>query len=737
MKKCNINKIDSIYSLQNRLYSSTINNGCIQKNLSKILNHQSHNCNINHNRAIKNCPTCNNINHFNRNSYYLSIYQQRNIFSMSKELLSKQSIANITFKLNSLKTYQNVSRFYSTISTEIELKKERELLIQDLSKFPPENIRNFSIIAHIDHGKSTLADQLLKITKTIDIKDQRPQFLDKLQVERERGITVKAQTCAMFHKYNNEWYLLNLIDTPGHVDFSYEVSRSLSACDGALLLVDSGQGVEAQTLANYYLAVEQELEIISIMTKIDQQTAIPDIVASEMEETLGVDKNEILRVSAKSGINCDTVLNMIIEKIPPPRKVNRNAEFRAVIFDSWYDEHHGVISLIKIVDGVAEVGKYITIASTQKSYKIHDIGIMFPERKSTNKLAAGEVGYIACNMRLMKESKIGDTIYYRGKEIVPLPGFSPPQPMVFAGIYPVDGEEFQNLQDAMDKILLTDSSVEVQKETSLALGSGYRCGFLGILHMNVFQERLYQEFEAEIIVSAPTVSYKVKYLDGTIKTVDSPKDFPTGSDYLKVDHILEPMVNLTIICPKEFLGQVLLMCQERRGQQKDVSALGNHRTSVQYNIPLSEIILDFYDKLKSATRGYATMDYEDAGYEESDIVLVNILVNDESVDALSYMVHKSNAYDRSKEIVSKLAQVIKRQLFEVKIQAAVGSKILCSEKLKPYRKDVLAKVYGADISRKRKLLDKQKEGKKKMKTIGSVTIPNSAFADVFRNSGSN
>ncbi|KAL9657410.1 hypothetical protein ABK040_014397 [Willaertia magna] len=657
------------------------------------------------------------------------------------------------FGHNNLKTSSSPFRHHNVVTSK-KIKELNKAEI-DLSEFTPDRIRNFCIIAHIDHGKSTLADYLLKETGTItpEILKDNAQFLDRLQVERERGITVKAQSCAMFYEYKGVRYLLNLIDTPGHVDFNYEVSRSMGACDGCLLLVDSGQGIQAQTLANYFLALEQDLTIIPVITKIDQQTSQPEIVEKEMIKILGCEKEEILKVSAKSGLNCNQILPAVIERVPPPKPLKTSTEksetpnaLKALIFDSWYDEYFGVVSLVYISQGVVEVGDFVYSANNVKStskptkYQVSKLGILNPDQVPVDKLYQGQVGYLICGMKSTKEAQIGDTLYLSDTSIEPLPGFKQARPMVYAGIYPLDSKDFEKLRDVIDKLLLTDRSVTIEKETSAALGTGFRCGFLGLLHMDVFKQRLSQEYTVETIITAPTVTYKVilpntgkRTSHNTVESekvlfIDNPNDFPEETEGMEV---FEPIANCNIMTPREYVGSIMSLCQERRGVQVNLEYFSEERVSMQYKIPLNEMIYDFFDKLKSATKGYATLDYEEAGYEKSDVVKLTVMLNKDPVDALSYIVHESKAYFKAREVVSKLRKLISRQMFEVSIQCAIGTKVIASEKLKAFRKNVTAKCYGGDITRKRKLLEKQKEGKKKMKQLGSVQVPQEAFTLLF------
>lgn len=597
-----------------------------------------------------------------------------------------------------------------------------------LQNFKPSNIRNFSIIAHIDHGKSTLADRLLEKTETLSTRHKAEQFLDKLQVEKERGITVKAQTASLFYEYKGETYLLNLIDTPGHVDFAYEVSRSLYACQGALLLVDAAQGVQAQTMANFYLAFEQDLTIIPVINKIDMLNADPDRVGREMEKVFDTKPAEIVKISAKVGIGIEDLFAAIIERINPP-KGEAVKPLKALLFDSWYDEYRGVVCLVEIIDGDLKKGDIIVSAHSDEEYEVLDLGLMYPEPLTMPALYTGQVGYLIAGMKTVKEARVGDTFYRAKYPVQALPGFKPAKSMVFAGIYPLDTSEFESVRDAIEKLTLNDPSVHVEKESSVALGLGFRCGFLGLLHMDVFKQRLEQEYNASIIVTSPTVLYKVKLTNGEEIVVENPSKFP---EEVKIDAVYEPMVNATIITPQEYLGNIMTLCQERRGTQEGMQYLEEQRIVLKYKLPLNEIITDFYDKLKSLSAGYASFDYELSGYQESDLVKMNILLNGKPVDALSVIVHKEKAYYSGRQLVSKLREVIHRQMFEVAIQAAIGSKIIARESVAALRKNVTAKCYGGDITRKRKLLEKQKEGKKKMKQVGSVELPHEAFLTVLK-----
>ncbi len=596
----------------------------------------------------------------------------------------------------------------------------------DIKNFKRENIRNFSIIAHIDHGKSTLADRMLEMCETISSRKKQEQVLDKLQVERERGITVKAQTASLFYQHESETYLLNLIDTPGHVDFSYEVSRSLSACQGALLLVDAVQGVQAQTMANFYLAFENDLTIVPVINKIDMQAADPDRVAAEMNKAFDVEPGAAILISAKTGLNIEQIFPAIINQIPAPSG-NEESEFKALLFDSWYDEYRGVICLIEVVDGNIKKGEKITSVHSGDTYEVLDIGLMYPDPFATDALYTGQVGYIICGMKTVKEARVGDTFHRYKKPVEALPGFKPAKSMVFAGIYPVEASEFELIRDAIEKLTLNDPSVHVEKESSAALGLGFRCGFLGLLHMEVFRQRLEQEYDANIIATSPTVPYRLVHTSGEEEIIDNPSKFPEQS---KISDILEPVITATIVTPREYLGNIMKLCQERRAEQTDMTYLDENRIVVKYTMPLNEIVTDFYDKLKSLSAGYASFDYEESGYQSADLVKMNILLNGKQVDALSVIVHREKAYNIGCKLTAKLRKVIPRQMFEVAIQAAIGAKIIARETVSAMRKNVTAKCYGGDITRKRKLLEKQKKGKKKLKQIGNVEVPQEAFLTI-------
>ncbi len=593
-----------------------------------------------------------------------------------------------------------------------------------MKTIPQERIRNFSIIAHIDHGKSTLADRLLEFTGAVSKREMRDQYLDRLDLERERGITIKAQAVRLYYqRENGEIYQLNLIDTPGHVDFTYEVSRALSACEGALLVVDASQGVEAQTLANVYLALENNLEIIPVINKIDLPQADIDKTIKEIEEIIGLPAKDALLVSAKYGIGIKEVLEAIVEKIPPP-KGKKNAPLRALVFDSWYDPYLGVVVLVRVVDGKIYPGQKIRFLSTNKVYEVSKVGVFAPEATSIDLLSAGEVGFIAAGIKEVREAKIGDTITEAFSQVEPLPGFKELKPVVFAGIFPVNSEDYENLREAIEKLWLNDPAFSYEMETSSALGFGFRCGFQGLLHMEIVQERLEREFKLNLISTAPSVKYKIRLKNKKEIEIENPAHWPDPS---QIEEVLEPYIKAEIYTPKEFIGQLINLCEEKRGIQKELKFLTPDRCLLVYELPFSEVVLDFYDKLKSYSKGYASLDYQFIGYKPGDLVKMEILINKQPVDALSYIVHRSKAYYRGRDLVSKLKEVIPRQLFEVVIQAAIGSKVIARERIPPLRKDVLAKCYGGDVTRKKKLLEKQKEGKKRLKAIGQVEIPQEAF----------
>ncbi len=594
---------------------------------------------------------------------------------------------------------------------------------------PQERIRNFSIIAHIDHGKSTLADRLLEITGAVSAREMRDQYLDRLDLERERGITIKAQAVRLYYeRENGEVYQFNLIDTPGHVDFTYEVSRALSACEGTLLVVDASQGVEAQTLANLYLALENNLEIIPVINKIDLPQADIERTKREIEEIIGLPADEALLVSAKLGIGIKDVLEAIVKKIPPP-KGKPEGPLRALVFDSWYDPYLGVVVLVRVVDGTLYPGQKIKFLSTGKTFEITKVGVFAPEATSIDKLSAGEVGFIAAGIKEVRDARIGDTITEANADVEPLPGFKEVKPVVFAGIFPVDSDDFLALKEAIEKLWLNDPAFSYEVETSSALGFGFRCGFQGLLHMEIVQERLEREFKLNLITTAPSVKYKIKLKNGKELEIENPAHWP---DPGTIEEVYEPYIRAEIYTPKEYLGALITLCEEKRGIQKEIKFLTPERVILVYELPFSEVVMDFYDKLKSYSRGYASLDYQFIGYRESDLVKMDILINKQPVDALSLIVHREKAYYRGRDLVTKLKEVIPRQLFEVVIQAAIGSKVIARERIPPLRKDVLAKCYGGDVTRKKKLLEKQKEGKKRLKAIGQVEIPQEAFLAVLK-----
>lgn len=595
---------------------------------------------------------------------------------------------------------------------------------------PRERIRNFCIIAHIDHGKSTLADRLLEYTGTISDRKMEEQVLDKMELERERGITIKAKAVRMIYKADDgQEYLLNLIDTPGHVDFSYEVSRSLAACEGALLVVDASQGIEAQTLANTYLALENNLEIIPVINKIDLPSAEPEEAKREIEEIIGLDVQNAVLTSAKQGLGIKEVLEAIVKFIPPPEGSN-DKPLRALIFDSLYDSYKGAVAFVRIMDGSVRPRQLIKMMSTGRTFEVTEIGILNPDMQPVDRLEAGQVGYIAASIKNVTDTRVGDTITDAQKPAdKPLPGYRKAVPMVFCGMYPAEGEEYEDLKEALGKLQLNDASLFFEAETSAALGFGFRCGFLGLLHMDVVQERLEREYNLNLITTAPSVVYKITKTNGDTIDVDNPTNFP---DPAEIAYIEEPYVDASIMLPTEYVGQVMELCQEKRGTMKTMEYVTEKRVILRYEMPLSEIIYDLFDQLKSRTRGYASLDYELSGYKRSDMVKLDILLNGEVVDALSFIVHKDKAYSRARQITEKLKEFIPRQMFEIAIQAAIGSKIIARETVKALRKNVLAKCYGGDITRKKKLLEKQKEGKKRMRQIGNVQLPQEAFMAVLK-----
>ncbi|MBP3579653.1 MAG: elongation factor 4 [Clostridia bacterium] len=593
-----------------------------------------------------------------------------------------------------------------------------------------KHIRNFCIIAHIDHGKSTLADRLLELTETVQKREMEEQVLDNMDLERERGITIKARAVKIQYTYEGEEYILNLIDTPGHVDFNYEVSRSLSACEGALLVVDATQGIEAQTLANAYLAVDNNLEIIPVINKIDLPSANIEGTRKEIEDIIGIPADEAPAVSAKAGLNIDEVLKQVVKNIPEP-KGDINEPFKALIFDSYYDSYRGVVVYIRVYDGRVKVGDKIKMMSTGVTYDVTEVGFLdaFGFAKS-DELHAGEVGYITAAIKTVGDTRVGDTITLAdnpAKES--LAGFKKALPVVFSGIYPADGAKYTDLREALEKLALNDAALTYEPETSQALGFGFRCGFLGLLHMEILEERLEREFNLDLITTAPSVIYKIKPRGAEEYYIDNPSNFPTGDE---IECVSEPIVNASIICPTEYVGSIMELCQDRRGTYKDMTYIDTNRAELHYTLPLNEIVYDFFDALKSKTRGYASLDYELAGYAPSKLVKLDILLNGELVDALSFIVHTDKAYSRARRIAEKLKDNIPRQLFEIPIQAAIGGKVIARETVRALRKDVLAKCYGGDITRKKKLLEKQKEGKKRMRSFGSVEVPQEAFMAVLK-----
>ena len=592
-------------------------------------------------------------------------------------------------------------------------------------------IRNFCIVAHIDHGKSTLADRLLELTGEVSERDMEEQLLDNMDLERERGITIKAHAVTLKYKRDDgEIYTLNLIDTPGHVDFNYEVSRSLAACEGAILIVDASQGIEAQTLANTYLAIDHDLEVVPVINKIDLPSAQSEMVINEIEDVIGIPAEDAPQVSAKTGLNVESVLEEIVEKIPSPTG-DENAPLKALIFDSYYDSYKGVIVYVRIKEGTVKPGDRIRMMATGAEFDVVEVGVMHPAGLVPNKgLAAGDVGYIAASIKNIQDTRVGDTITtVKNAAAEPLPGYKKVNPMVYSGIYPADGAQYEDLKDALSKLQLNDAALMFEPETSVALGFGFRCGFLGLLHMEIIQERLEREYNLDLVTTAPSVIYKVYKTNGEMVWVDNPTNLP---DPAEIDYMEEPMVKATIMVPKDYVGNVMELCQERRGIYKDMTYMDASRAEIFYELPLNEIIYDFFDALKSRTKGYASFDYELCGYTRSNLVKLDILLNGEMVDALSFIVHKDSAYSRGRKMAEKLKEAIPRQLFEVPIQAAVGSKIIARETVRAMRKDVLAKCYGGDITRKKKLLEKQKEGKKRMRQVGSVEVPQEAFMSVLK-----
>ncbi|HFD0843129.1 TPA: translation elongation factor 4 [Enterococcus faecium] len=591
-----------------------------------------------------------------------------------------------------------------------------------------EQIRNFSIIAHIDHGKSTLADRILEMTHTVTSREMQDQLLDSMDLERERGITIKLNAVELnYTAKNGETYIFHLIDTPGHVDFTYEVSRSLAACEGAVLVVDAAQGIEAQTLANVYLALDNDLEILPVINKIDLPAADPERVRQEIEDVIGIDASEAVLASAKAGIGIEDILEQIVEYVPAPSG-DLDAPLKALIFDSIYDSYRGVVLNVRITDGMVKPGDKIKLMSNGKTFDVTEVGVFSPKAVARDFLMVGDVGYITASIKTVQDTRVGDTVTLADNPAAEaLPGYRKMNPMVYCGLYPIDTSRYNDLREALEKLQLNDAALQFEPETSQALGFGFRCGFLGLLHMDVVQERLEREFNLELITTAPSVIYHVNKTDGTTATVDNPADFP---EPVTIQDVEEPFVKAQIMVPNDFVGAVMELSQRKRGEFITMDYLDDYRVNVVYNIPLSEIVFDFFDKLKSSTKGYASLDYEMSGYQKSKLVKMDILLNGEKVDALSFIVHRDFAYERGKAIVEKLKKLIPRQQFEVPIQAAIGQKIVARSDIKALRKNVLAKCYGGDVSRKRKLLEKQKEGKKRMKQIGSVEVPQEAFMAV-------
>lgn len=596
-------------------------------------------------------------------------------------------------------------------------------------EFENSKIRNFCIIAHIDHGKSTLADRLIESTDTVSHRDMEEQLLDNMDIERERGITIKLQTCRMFYNYKGEEYMLNLIDTPGHVDFTYEVSRSLAACEGALLVVDATQGIEAQTLTNVYLALDHDLEILPVINKIDLQSANPDGCKAEIEDVIGLPADNAPLISAKEGIGITELLERIVTDLPCP-KGSRDEPFRALIFDSFYDNYKGAISMVRVGDGRIKAGDVIKMASSGKTFDVTEVGVFTPAATPVDELYAGMVGYIAASIKNVKDTAVGDTITLRDNPTKNIyHGYKKITPMVFAGIYPADGSKYNDLKDALEKLQLNDASLMFEPEVSTALGFGYRCGFLGLLHMEIIEERLEREFDLDLVTTAPSVNYKVKLTNGEELTVSNPTHLPAPD---RIEYMEEPVVKAEIYTPPEYVGAIMELCQEKRGVYKELAYLDSSRSKLVYEIPLNEIIYDFFDALKSRTRGYASLDYEIIGYKKSDLVKLDMLLNGEMCDALSTIVHRDRAYARGRQIAEKLKEAIPRQQFEIPVQACIGGKVIARETVKAVRKDVLAKCYGGDITRKKKLLEKQKEGKKRMRQVGSVSVPSEAFMSILK-----
>ena len=596
--------------------------------------------------------------------------------------------------------------------------------------YPNELIRNFSIIAHIDHGKSTLADRMMELTDTVAARDMSEQLLDSMDIERERGITIKSSAVRMFYTHTDgKRYMFNLIDTPGHVDFNYEVSRALAACEGAVLVVDATQGIEAQTLANVYLAVDNGLEVVPVINKIDLPSAEPERTAQEIEDVIGIEAHSAPKISAKSGLNVDQVLAAVVGTVPPPTG-DPDAPLTALVFDCFYDNYKGALSYVRVFDGTVKAGYRIRSMASGHEFEVTEVGVFTPAPMPVEELTAGEVGYIAASIKSVAETKVGDTITsaeHPAKK--PLPGYKQANPMVFCGIYPADGAQYGDLRDALDKLKLNDASLSYEQETSTALGYGFRCGFLGLLHMEIVQERLEREFDLDLVTTAPSVIYKIKRTSGEEEMIDNPSNLPAVTE---IEQLEEPVVNAMIMTPSEYVGALMELCQERRGVFIDMNYIEEARVRIHYVLPLNEIIYDFFDQLKSRSRGYASFDYELKGYEKSDLVKLDFLLNGDICDALSTIVHRDRAYAKGRAVAEKLCEVIPRQQFEIPVQAAIGGKIIARETVRAVRKDVLAKCYGGDITRKKKLLEKQKEGKKRMRQVGTVSLPSDAFMSVLR-----
>ncbi|AOT68537.1 translation elongation factor 4 [Geosporobacter ferrireducens] len=593
-----------------------------------------------------------------------------------------------------------------------------------------KKIRNFCIIAHIDHGKSTLADRLIEKTGLLTSREMKDQILDSMDLERERGITIKLQTTRLIYKAKDgEEYILNLIDTPGHVDFTYEVSRSLAACEGAILVVDAAQGVEAQTLANVYLAIDQNLEVVPVINKIDLPSARPDEIKAEIEDIIGIDASDAPLISAKEGLNIEEVLEAVVKHVPPPSG-DEDAAVKALIFDSYYDSYRGVVAYVRVKEGAIRPGDKILMMATGKKFEVNEVGIFIPNPMQVNELRAGDVGYVTASIKNVKDTRVGDTITSASNPAsTPLPGYKKVVPMVYCGVYPAEGEKYENVRDALEKLQVNDAALEFEPETSVALGFGFRCGFLGLLHMEIIQERLEREFNLDLITTSPSVIYKVATTNGEVQMIQNPTNLPPATE---IAYMEEPIVNANIMLPNEYVGSVMELCQERRGTMKHMEYLDAKRVVLHYDLPLNEVIYDFFDALKSRTRGYGSLDYEFKEYQRSKLVKMDILLNKELIDAFSMIVHESKAESRGRAICEKLREVIPRHMFAIPIQAAIGSKVIARENISALRKDVLAKCYGGDITRKKKLLEKQKEGKKRMRQLGSVEVPQEAFMAVLK-----